>query len=373
MIKKIITSLNVFRNEDMNIKSKLSHIRNQWTLLADSSGIGLWYYDYQNKLLVWDENSRAILAGKDKLASIDIEYLKKRVHPDDIHFFLSEMNKMKEKDYGLTVNFRIIRSDESIRNVKLHGMAERNKKGELTKIIGISYDVTEYVQAKNDYMKLKTQLLRANKMESLGNLAAGIAHDFNNMLAVIVGSLELATIGTDIDHQTVRHLKNIRTAAEKSAELTRQLLAYSRQQNVEPKVLDINSSIEKALTILKRILTKEIDLIWEPGKGLMPVKIDPSQVDQLLTNLCINSRDAINGPGKIIIETNEAILDEMYCEMHAGATPGKYVTLSVSDNGHGIDKKLIKRIFEPFFTTKELGKGTGLGLATVYGIVKQNK
>lgn len=358
---------------DEDCESKLDYVRQQWMLLAESSGIGLWYYDYEKKVLVWDENARFIFGGKEKIATVDVEFIKKRIHPDDRKHLMLEIDKMKKANYGLTVNFRIIRPDGSIRNVKLHGMAERNQKGEIIKIIGISYDVTEYIQAKNEYMELKTQLLKASKMESLGNLAAGIAHDFNNMLAVIVGSIDLASLNSNMDIGTVRYLNNIRTAAEKSAALTRQLLAYSRQQNVEPKVLDINDSIENLLSLLKRMLTKEIDLIWFPGEKVPTVKMDPSQVDQILTNLCINSRDAIEGSGKIIIETSEALLDERYCEAHAGASPGKYLLISISDNGSGIDKKFIKRIFEPFFTTKEMGKGTGLGLATVYGIVKQNK
>jgi len=169
------------------------------------------------------------------------------------------------------------------------------------------------------------------------------------------------------------HLGQIRKAAERSTELTRQLLAYARKQPVLPKVLDLNGTIKGMLLLLKRIIGENIEVVWLPSRNLMPVKIDPSQIDQILTNLCVNARDAISANGKIVIETENNTLDEDYCSYHDGFVPGKYVSLTVSDNGCGMDKSVMNHLFEPFFTTKEPGKGTGLGLATVYGIVKQNK
>jgi CheY-like chemotaxis protein len=167
-------------------------------------------------------------------------------------------------------------------------------------------------------------------------------------------------------------LQEIRKAADRSAHLTRQLLAFARKQTVAPRVLDLNETVEGMLKMLRRLIGEDIDLAWLPGAGLRPVRVDPSQIDQVLANLCVNARDAIEGVGKVTIETGAAAFDEAYCSEHPGLTPGEYVLLAVTDDGCGMDKKTLDRLFEPFFTTKEVGKGTGLGLATVYGIVKQN-
>jgi len=221
--------------------------------------------------------------------------------------------------------------------------------------------------------KLEAQLRQAQKMEAVGTLAGGVAHDFNNMLMVIIGHAELALQQIAPDQPLFANLQEIRKAAGRSADLTRQLLAFARKQSVVPKVLDLNETVEGMLKMLRRLIGEDIDLTWLPGEEGWPIKVDPSQIDQILANLCVNARDAIAGVGKITIETRNAIIDEAYCADHPEAIPGEYVLLAVSDDGCGMDKQTLDKIFEPFFTTKELGKGTGLGLATVYGIVKQNR
>ena len=210
-------------------------------------------------------------------------------------------------------------------------------------------------------------------MESIGRLAGGVAHDFNNMLGVILGHAELALRKIDPDQKLASDLQSIRKAAERSADLTRQLLAFARKQTVSPKVLDLNETVEGMLTILHRLIGEDIKLIWLPSRSLGPIKVDPTQIDQILANLCVNARDAIHGIGDITIATKNSSLDERYCSSHPGSVPGQYVQLTVSDTGCGMDEKTLSNLFEPFFTTKEMGKGTGLGLAMVYGIVKQNK
>jgi two-component system, cell cycle sensor histidine kinase and response regulator CckA len=219
--------------------------------------------------------------------------------------------------------------------------------------------------------RLEAQLLQAQKMESVGRLAGGVAHDFNNMLNVILGHCELALEQLGASHPVLADLQEIRNAACRSADLTRQLLAFARKQTVAPKILDLNETIEGMLTMLRRLIGEDIDLAWLPGK-LWSVKVDPTQIDQILANLCVNARDAIAGVGKVTIETGTATFDKTYCARHAGFVPGEYVLLAMSDNGCGMDKEIQDKLFEPFFTTKETGKGTGLGLATIYGIVKQN-
>jgi CheY-like chemotaxis protein len=209
-------------------------------------------------------------------------------------------------------------------------------------------------------------------MESVGRLAGGVAHDFNNMLGVIIGNAEMALDDFDHTQPVYRDLQEILKAAHRSADLTRQLLAFARKQTVSPKVLDLNETVESALKMLRRLIGEDIDLMWKPASGLWPVKVDPCQIDQILANLCVNSRDAIAGVGEITIETGNARFDEGYCRDHAGFSPGEFALIAVSDSGCGMDKEILRHIFEPFFTTKEVGKGTGLGLSTVYGIAKQN-
>jgi CheY-like chemotaxis protein len=209
-------------------------------------------------------------------------------------------------------------------------------------------------------------------MESVGRLAGGVAHDFNNMLGAILGYTELGMLGVSPTDPTYGTLKDIQKAAQRSADLTRQLLAFARKQTVAPKVLDLNDTLEGMLNMLRRLIGENIDLEWLPSKDLGRVRIDPSQIEQLLANLCVNARDAIPNTGKITVETGAVTFDKTDCAGHVGMVPGKYVLLAVSDNGRGMDAETLSHLFEPFFTTKEVGKGTGLGLATVYGMVKQN-
>jgi CheY-like chemotaxis protein len=199
-----------------------------------------------------------------------------------------------------------------------------------------------------------------------------VAHDFNNMLGIILGYTEMALDQVDPKQPLHANLEEIRKATNRSADLTRQLLAFARKQTVAPKLLDLNETVEGTLKMLRRLIGEDIDLDWRPKTDLWPVKVDPSQIDQILANLCINARDAISGVGKLTIETGNNTFDEDYCATHAYFVPGEYVMLAVSDDGCGLDKETLVHIFEPFFTTKEFGKGTGLGLSTVYGIVKQN-
>ena len=234
-------------------------------------------------------------------------------------------------------------------------------------------DISKRVERKKANRLLQAQLAQAQKMESVGRLAGGVAHDYNNMLSVIIGYSELAIQEVDPKGPLHADLMEILKAANRSTNITRQLLAFARQQTIAPKVLDLNETVESMLKMLRRIIGEDITLTWSPKTGLWPVKMDPTQIDQILVNLCVNARDAIDDVGKITIETDLTCLDEAYCADHMGFVPGEFVVLAVSDNGFGMDKETLEKIFEPFFTTKELGQGTGLGLATVYGIVKQNE
>ena len=233
-------------------------------------------------------------------------------------------------------------------------------------------DITERRQTEKEKEKLQAQLTQAQKMEAIGHLAGGIAHDFNNMLSVVIGNSELAMMDITSNEKIRPQLKAIQDAAQRSSNLVRQLLAFARKQTINPVVLDINDMITGMIKVLRRLIGEDIDLAWIPGHEVGKVKIDPSQIDQILANLLVNARDAIGGVGKVTIETNRVFLDEAYCASHPGLVPGSYIMLAVSDDGCGMDQDTMEQIFEPFFTSKTNGMGTGLGLATVYGIVKQN-
>ncbi|NVN91309.1 MAG: PAS domain S-box protein [Desulfuromonadales bacterium] len=233
-------------------------------------------------------------------------------------------------------------------------------------------DITEHKRVEEEKFKLQVQLQQSQKMEMVGQLAGGVAHDFNNMLNVITGYTELSLMKMDSSQPLFAYLTEILKAAERSANLTRQLLGFARKQTVAPQVIDLNETVADMLKMLQRLIGEDIELRLHSAADLWPVYVDPSQIDQILANLCVNARDAISGVGKMTIETENSAFDEEYCAVHADFVPGDFVRLSVSDNGCGMAKETLEHIFEPFFTTKETGKGTGLGLATVYGIVRQN-
>ncbi|MFO7911046.1 MAG: PAS domain S-box protein [Desulfotignum sp.] len=247
-----------------------------------------------------------------------------------------------------------------------------DEQGRRIALAGISTDITERKKAEAEREKLQSQLLQAQKMESVGRLAGGVAHDFNNMLGVILGHTELALLQIEENHDLQADLTEIQKAATRSADLVKKLLAFARKQTISPKQIDLNDTVERMLNMLRRLIGEDIDLVWQPAAHLWSVKMDPSQIDQILANLCVNARDAISGVGKVTIETGKKTFDEEYCKEHLGFISGDFVLLAVSDNGCGMDKDTLDNLYEPFFTTKEVGKGTGLGLATVYGIVKQN-
>ncbi|MFH0729908.1 MAG: PAS domain S-box protein [Pseudomonadota bacterium] len=258
------------------------------------------------------------------------------------------------------------RKDGSLYTEEMTISPVRTADGRIVSYVAVKRDIT-------DHLRLTDQLQQARKMESVGQLAGGVAHDYNNMLTVILGFAQLALDKVDPAEPLHADLLEIIKAAERSVEVTRQLLAFARKQTVTPRVLDLNEIVESMLRMLRRVIGEDIDLAWLPGGNLWPVKVDPTQIDQILANLCVNARHAIGGGGgKVTIETRITVFDEASCAGYSGCTPGEYVRLSVSDTGCGMDKETLAHIFEPFFTTRDVGEGTGLGLATVYGIVKQN-
>lgn len=292
----------------------------------------------------------------------DIEKIEKRVGP----LLAGEKRADRFEKHYIHKNGTLLWADVSV-------AMWRDDKGNPLYFITTVVDITERKNIEAEHEKLQSQLLQAQKMESVGRLAGGVAHDYNNMLSVIIGYAQLGIDKTDPEDELRADLHEILTAAERSTDITRQLLAFARKQTIDPKVLDLNETVESMLKMIRRLIGEDIDLSWKPKPGVWPVKMDPSQLNQILVNLCVNARDAISDVGKITIETDNVRFDDAYCADHAGFIPGEYVLLAVSDDGRGMDRKTLDNIFEPFYTTKPIGKGTGLGLSVIYGIVKQNK
>lgn len=233
-------------------------------------------------------------------------------------------------------------------------------------IAAVVRDITERKQA-------EAILRQAQKLDSLGQLAGGVAHDTNNMLSVIIGYTDLLLEDPALGDATVRqHLALIRKAATHSSDLTRQLLAFARKQPIQPRPVDLNALVDETQSLLRRLIGENHSLVWKPSTSVWPVWIDPSQVSQALVNLVVNARDASEEAGTILLGTFNQAVDGAYAQSHLDARPGDYVVLAVTDTGQGMDPEVLNHIFEPFFTTKGVGKGTGLGLAMVYGILRQN-
>jgi len=252
-------------------------------------------------------------------------------------------------------------------------LAHKSPKGEVEQISTVSIDMTARKRAEEEKQNLQSQLQQAMKMEAVGRLAGGIAHDFNNILTAITGNLSLALMDLSPSDPSTRMLIEAKTASERAARLTQQLLAFSRRQIIDPKTLDLNDVIAGLKSMLSRLIGENIVLRTVPGLGLGPVKADPGQIEQILANLVVNARDATPDGGTLSIETANADLDEDYCARHPDASPGRFVMLAVTDTGHGMSEEVSKQAFEPFFTTKPQGSGTGLGLSTIYGAVRQSE
>ena len=265
-----------------------------------------------------------------------------------------------------------VRKDGTTFPVLINDSFIRNAEGRITGIRTAVQDITERKRAEEKMAALQEQLRQSQKMESIGRLAGGVAHDFNNLLTVIRGYSQLSLGELQKGDPLWENIEEVRKAADRAADLTRQLLAFSRRQILEFKTVNLNNLIQAMEQMLRRMIGEDIELIIHGGENLGSIKTDPGQMEQVIMNLAVNARDAMPSGGKLIMRTENVCLDEKYARNHASMKPGYYVKLSISDTGCGMTPEIRERAFEPFFTTKEKGKGTGLGLSTVYGIVKQS-
>lgn len=347
--------------ERQNAEASLRSSEEKFRKLFDNNPDAIAVISAEGRIADTNKTFHEML-GYDKNEIINLDAFALFPDPEDWNKITDEIAK---KGFVTNWESRGLKKDGTQIASLVSATALRDENGNIREIQCIMKNITEL-------QKLEQQLLHAQKMESVGRLAGGVAHDFNNMLSVILGRTELLMVGLEPESPISKGLTDIRGAAQRSIDLTRQLLTFARKQATVPVVLNLNETVEGMLKMLRRLIGEDINITWIPAPNLHKIMIDPSQIDQILANLCVNARDAISGVGTVTIETQNIFLDEKFCSLHPGSTKGGHVLLLVSDNGCGIDKETIPQIFEPFFTTKEIGQGTGLGLSTVYGIVKQN-
>jgi len=337
--------------------------------IFDFAPVGI-YQSMRDGSLLTANATLAKMLGHDSVKELLLRNL------NEIYFDPAERNALisyfEPRGMAGSIAVRWKRKDGSPIWVELDVHVVKDEEGRTRYFEGFVHDITERKRAEEEKRNLQEQLAQSQKIEAVGQLAGGIAHDFNNLLTAIGGYSELLLEDLPLTDPRRAHAEEIRKAGERAASLTRQLLAYSRRQVLEPKVLDLNAVVSDLGKILRRLIGENIELRIRPVSGLWRVKADPGQIEQAILNLAINARDAMPEGGKLTIETANVDLDEAYALSHASVLPGAYAMVAVSDSGSGMSTEVRKRVFEPFFTTKEQGKGTGLGLSTTYGIVKQS-
>ncbi len=295
-----------------------------------------------------------------------------QIHPDDREALIAARRETFETGVGPRVEYRFRRKDGEWRILESTRSPVRNHRGEIEKIVIISRDITERKQAEELLRRRDEQLRQSQKMEAVGRLSGGIAHDFNNLLGVIIGYSESIEYGLASNDPLRKSAEEIRKAGERAASLTHQLLAFSRQRVLQPQILDLNALVTDMGKMLRRLIGMHIELTTNLATDLERVKAEQSQIEQVIVNLVVNARDAMPEGGKLLIETSNLDVNENFASSFPFLQPGPHVLLTVTDTGIGMDANTRRHIFEPFFTTKGPGKGTGLGLATVYGVVKQS-
>lgn len=351
-------------SEAMEAEQLLAKERARYAAALEATGEVVYDWDIASGKIVWNRNvTKAFGWTVEEMGGItDWE---ERIHPEDRDRVVRSLAECTALGRPFQEKYRFRRADSSYAHVLDRGIVERDEDGHPVRMVGAMADVSQIVH-------LQEQLAGAQRLEAIGQLVAGIAHDFNNILTVILGAVGFAQRKLPADHPAQVDLDAIRESSERAAELIRNLLAYARKQVIKPEPLDLNAHLQKSMDMLRRLLPENITLDFIPGRNLGTVMVDPQQLDQVILNLVVNARDAMPHGGSVTLETENVLINGRYVEQHPWAKEGRYVLLSVTDTGEGIDEATRVRVFEPFFTTKAPGKGSGLGLSTVYGIVKQH-
>ena len=341
---------------------QLWEYQNRLALTVDSSQDAIIGKTLDGIITHWNKGAEQIYGYKAvEVIGKSISILCPSDRSDEIPQILERIRRGERVEYFESVR---VTKDGRRLHVSISVSPVCDSEGRIVGASAIARDITAQKRAED-------QLRQAQKMEAVGRLAGGVAHDFNNILGIITACGELLRGRVDAHSESSQYLDNIKKAAERGASLTRQLLAFSRRQPVQPKILDLNERLKEVSKLLRPLMGDDVKIVLSPSSAPAIVEADAGQLDQIVLNLAVNARDAMPNGGKLILEVATQNFDEVFAEQHPPMTAGRYVMLAVSDNGCGMDQVTVSRIFEPFFTTKETGKGTGLGLATVYGIVKQ--
>jgi len=350
-------------HEELSLRAnrQLWEYRSRLASIIDSSEDAIIGKDLDGIVTSWNRGAERIYGyTAEEIVGKPISTIAPKERPDEIPEILKQIARGESVEHFETVR---ITKDGRRLTMSISVSPMRDTAGAVIGASVIARNITEQKRAED-------QLRQAQKMEAVGRLAGGVAHDFNNVLGIITACTEL--LRGRLEPNTAEYVENIRTAAQRGASLTRQLLAFSRRQAIQPTIFDLNERLHEVAKLLRPLMGDDVELVIQHRSTSAVVETDPSQLDQIVLNLAVNARDAMPRGGKLILETTAANFDDHFVRQHPQVTPGKYVLLAVSDTGLGMDEATVSRIFEPFFTTKEAGKGTGLGLATVYGIVRQS-
>jgi two-component system, cell cycle sensor histidine kinase and response regulator CckA len=388
-IRECLITSSVWRNEAgevMGYQGLISDVTNvhqlerelrdsveRYNLLARATNDVIYDWNMVTGTVEWNDALFSVFRYQPSDVETTLDWWSANVHPADyelVHDSLQEMITTARDAWSEEYRFR--RGDGSYATVLDRGSVVRSESGEPLRMIGSMVDLTDQKAAEAERHQLEEQLRQAQKMEAIGKLAGGIAHDFNNLLTAVRGNAELLLEADALDADVRDGLQEIAKAADRAASLTRQLLAFSRRQVLQPRIVDVNRVVIDMEKMLARLIGEHITLLTALDPTIAMIKADPSQIEQVILNLTVNARDAMPNGGMLTIQTGEAELTESDRTRHSYITPGRYVRLMVRDNGVGMERETLDRAFEPFFTTKEPGKGTGLGLSTVYGVVKQS-